>query len=159
MADENLIRDIRVTKLSKAIYNRWKTEIRLESHRIWKVASGIIIKPEEVSNDSGLVVNKKDIEDWKVKDSKARSIIRSTLDDTTFDQVCDCESSADIMKRIKAVYEPKTLNVLKLLREFFGYSWKSDNTVDSFVAGLKVIVRGIEALESEDFGKSFKNNS
>lgn len=63
------------------------------------------------------------------------------------------------MKRIKAVYEPKTLNVLLKLREFFGYSWKSDNTVDSFVAGLKVIVRRIEALESEDFGKSFKNNS
>ncbi|XP_025270753.1 uncharacterized protein LOC112639817 [Camponotus floridanus] len=74
MADENLIRDIQVTKLSKATYNRWKIEIRdaLESHRIWEVASG-----------------------------------------------------------------------------------KSDNTVGSFVAGLKVIVRRIEALESEDFGKSF----
>lgn len=67
MADENLIRNIRVTKLSKATYNRWKIEIRdtLESHRIWKVVSGIIIKPEEVSNDSGLVVNRKDIKDWK----------------------------------------------------------------------------------------------
>lgn len=157
MDNENLIRDIRVTKLSKATYNRWKIEIRdaLESHRIWQVASGIIIKPEEVSNDSGLVVNRKDIEDWKIKNSKARSIIPSTLDDTTFDQVCDCESSADIMKRIKAVYEPETLNVLlELLREFFGYSWKPDNTVGSFVAGLKVIVRRIEALES-DFSKSF----
>ncbi|RLU23822.1 hypothetical protein DMN91_004030 [Ooceraea biroi] len=32
------------------------------------------------------------------------------------------------------------------------YSWKSDDTVGTFVAGLKVIARKIEALESVDFG-------
>lgn len=158
MAEESFSREIRVTKLSKSTYNRWKIEIRdaLESHRIWEIASNFSGKPQEVSNADGIVVNKKDIDDWKARDSKARSIIRSTLDDTTFDQVCDCESSADIMKRIKAVYEPKTLNVLlELLREFFVYSWKSDSTVGTFVAGLRVITRRIEALESQDFGKSF----
>lgn len=99
----------------------------------------------------------KEIKDWKVKDSKVRSIIRSTLDDTMFDQVCDCETSADIIKRIKTVFEPKTLNVLlELLCEFFIYSWKPDSTfVGTFVTGLKVIARKIEALESEDFGRSF----
>lgn len=158
MADENFNREVRVTKLSKATYSRWKIEIRdaLESHRIWEIAGGITVKPEEARNDDGTVSNSREIEDWKVKDSKARSIIRSTLDDTTFDQVCDCESSADIVKRIKTVYEPKTLNVLlELLREFFIYSWKPDSTVGTFVAGLKVIARRIEALESEDFGRSF----
>lgn len=158
MAEESFSREIRVTKLSKSTYNRWKIEIRdaLESHRIWEIASSFSGKPQEISNADGIVVNKKDIDDWKARDSKARSIIRSTLDDTTFDQVCDCESSADIMKRIKAVYEPKTLNVLiELLREFFVYSWKPDSTVGTFVAGLRVITRRIEALESQDFGKSF----
>lgn len=157
MADENFSRDIRVTKLSKVTYSRWKIEIRdaLESHRIWDIASGNMEIPQEVSA-AGIVTNKKEIEDWKTKDSKARSIIRSTLDDTTFDQVCDCESSADILKRIKAVYEPKTLNVLlELLREFFVYSWKPDSTVGTFVAGLKVIIRRIETLESQDFGRNF----
>lgn len=38
---------------------------------------------------------------------------------------------------------------------FFVYSWKSDDTVGTFVAGLKVIARKIEALESEDFGNRF----
>jgi len=41
--------------------------------------------------EDGVVINVKEIDDWRVKDSKARSVIRSTLDDTTFDQVCDCE--------------------------------------------------------------------
>lgn len=157
MGDENLVTDIRVTKLSKVTYNRWKIEIRdaLESHRIWEIASGITIKPEEVRNE-GRIANIKEIEDWKVKDSKARSIIRSTLVDTTFDQVCDCETSADIIKRIKSIYEPKTLNVLvELLREFFVYSWKPESTVGTFVAGLKVITRKIEALELVDFGRNF----
>ncbi|KAK2579962.1 hypothetical protein KPH14_007642 [Odynerus spinipes] len=59
-------------------------------------------------------------------------------------------------QRVKAFFEPKTLNVLlELLREFFAYSWKASDTVGTFVAGLKVIARKIEALESEDFGKKF----
>jgi len=158
MAEESFNRDIRVTKLSKASYSRWKIEIRdaLESHRIWEIASGTVSKPQEVNISDGSTANRKEIEEWKAKDSKARSIIRSTLDDTTFDQVCDCESSADILKRIKIIYEPKTLNVLlELLREFFGYAWKSDSTVGTFVTGLKVIARRIEALESSDFGRNF----
>jgi len=158
MAEESFSRDIRVTKLSKASYSRWKIEIRdaLESHRIWEIASGTVSKPQEMNISDGSVTNRKEIEKWKAKDSKARSIIRSTLDDTTFDQICDCESSADILKRIKIIHEPKTLNVLlELLREFFGYAWKSDSIVGTFVAGLKVIARRIEALESDDFGRNF----
>lgn len=151
MIDENSLRDIRVTKLTKATYDRWKIEICdvLESYRIWEITTGRTIKPNEVKSGDGIVTNVKEIDDWKAKDSKARSVIRSTLDDTTFNQVCDCETSADIMKRIKGIYEPKTLNaLLELLREFFIYSWKSDDNVGTFVAGLKVIARKIEALES-----------
>lgn len=159
MAEESFGRDIiRVTKLSKATYNRWKIEIRdaLESHRIWEIANGIANKPQEKSDSTGVITNKKEIEEWKAKDYKARLIIRSTLDDTTFDQVCDCDSSADILKRIKTINDPKTLNVLlELLREFLSYSWKPDGTVGTFVAGLKVIACRIEALESDDFGRNF----
>lgn len=160
MTDENSLRDIRVAKLTKATYGRWKIEIRdvLESYRIWEITTGRTTKPNEVKSGDGIVTNVKEIDDWKAKDSKARSVIRSTLDDTTFNQVCDCETSADIMKRIKAIYEPKTLNaLLELLREFFIYSWKSDDNVGTFVAGLKVIARKIEALESEDFGSRFND--
>jgi len=158
MATESSLRDIRVTKLTKATYSRWKIEIRdaLESYQIWEVTTGKTTRPYEVRSEDGVVINVKEIDDWRVKDSKARSVIRSTLDDTTFDQVCDCETSADIMKRIKAFFEPKTLNaLLELLREFFSYSWKLNDTVGTFVAGLKVIARKIEALDSEDFGNKF----
>ncbi|XP_025262484.1 uncharacterized protein LOC112637301 [Camponotus floridanus] len=88
MADEAFLKDVRVTKLTKATYGRWKIEIRdiLESHRIWEVAAGTTLKPKEIKTQDGTVANTKEIDDWKVKDSKARSVIRSTLDDTTFDQ-------------------------------------------------------------------------
>lgn len=159
MTDEGLLRDVRVTKLMKTTYSRWKIEIRdvLESHRIWEIAAGGTTKPREQRTQEGIVSNAKEIDDWKAKDSKARSVtcykVRSTLDDTTFNQVCDCETSADIMNRVKTVFEPKTLNVLlELLRKFFSYAWKPDDTVGTFVAELKVIARKIEALESEAFG-------
>jgi len=84
MAEESFNRDIRVTKLLKASYSRWKIEIRdaLESHRIWEIASGNVSKPQEINISDGSVTNRKEIEEWKAKDSKARSIIRSTLDNT-----------------------------------------------------------------------------
>jgi len=83
MADETFLKDVRVTRLTKATYNRWKIEIRdiLESHRIWEVAAGITPKSKEIKAQDGTVTNTKEIDDWKVKDSKARSVIRSTLDD------------------------------------------------------------------------------
>lgn len=155
MSNEVFLKDIRVSKLTKSTYARWKIEIRdvLESHRIWEIAAGKMLKPNELKKEDGAVKNEKEIEDWKAQDSKARSIIRSTLDNTTFDQVCDCETSSEIVMRIKAFYEPKTLSaLLELLREFFTYSWKSEDTVGTFVAGLKVIVRKVESLDSPDFG-------
>lgn len=76
MADE-LLRDVRVTKLMKATYNRWKIEIHdvLESHRIWEIVAGEIVKPIGVRTQDETVSNAKEINDWKAKDSKARSII------------------------------------------------------------------------------------
>lgn len=87
MADESTTKDIRMTKLSKTTYSRWKIEIRdaLESHRIWEIASSVSVVPEEIKNDQNVVINKREIENWKIKDSKDRSIIWSTLnDDMTF---------------------------------------------------------------------------
>lgn len=100
LADNGFLKDARVTKLTKATYGHSKIEIRdiLECHRIWEVAAGTACKPREVKIQDGTVINIKEIDDWKAKDSKARSVIRSTLDDTTFDQVCDCEISTDILK-------------------------------------------------------------
>lgn len=105
MADEGLLRDVRATKLTKATYNRWKIEIRdvLESHRIWEIAARRTTRPNERKTQEDIVSYVKEIDDWKAKDSNARSVIRSTIDDTTFNQICDCEASADIMNRIKAV--------------------------------------------------------
>lgn len=45
--------------------------------------------------------------------------------------------------------------LLELLREFFNYAWKPDDTVGTFVAGLKLIARKIESLNSDDFGNKF----
>ena len=67
----------------KATYGRWKIEIRdvLENYQIWKITTRRMIKSNEIKTEDGIVTNIKEIDNWKAKDSKARSVIRSTLDD------------------------------------------------------------------------------
>ncbi|XP_039307559.1 uncharacterized protein LOC120358218 [Solenopsis invicta] len=78
MATETTLRDIRATKLRKATYSRWKIEIRdaLESYQILEVTTRRTTKPSEVRSKDGVVMsNVKEIDDWRVKDSKAWSVI------------------------------------------------------------------------------------
>lgn len=65
MSDEVSLKNIRVTKLTKATYGRWKIEIHdiLENHRIWKIAVKRTKKPVEVKTQDGIVTNIKEIDD------------------------------------------------------------------------------------------------
>ena len=144
-----------MTKLSEDSYGRWIVDIQdvLEGAGLWRIANGSLMKPTPVTGFNGSITNVGNIEDWE-KDSRARALIRRTLESVTFDQVVDCVNSASILKRIREMFEPKTVNMLMgALREFFVLTWKPEDTVSSFVAGLRVIVRRIESCESSDLGK------
>jgi len=71
MAMESSLRDIRVTKLTKATYSRWKRSVTLLRAIKFGNTTGKTTKPCEVRT----VINVKEIDDWRVKDSKA-SVIR-----------------------------------------------------------------------------------
>lgn len=62
MGEEASTKDIRVTKLSKTTYGRWKIEIQdiIKSYWIWEVATGIMVKPEEIRNNDCNITNKRE---------------------------------------------------------------------------------------------------
>ena len=141
----------KVSKLTRDNYGRWRIEIKdvLRGKALWAFADGTKLKPtapEAGANAAAI----KEYEDWETSDSKARAIIRRTLDDTTFNHVQDCETSKEIVDRIRELREPKTTDVLMTsLTEFFSVSWKSSDDVTSFMASLNVLATRINAIEAK----------
>ena len=89
--------------------------------------------------------------DWDEKDSKARSIIRRTLDDVSFCHVQELKSSKEILDRIKELRNPNTTDVLMdSITAFFSERWTSDDDVSSFMARLHVHAAKVNDFKSDD---------
>lgn len=77
-----------IVKLSNTNYSRWKYEITdiLKAKELWEIVTGEEAKP----TDADL------LKKWNKKNSQAKSTITQTLDDVTFNHVCDCDSAKGI---------------------------------------------------------------
>ena len=151
---ESSQRDTRVVTLTKDNYVRCRTEIEdaLRGHGLYWVASGkdkVVAEPaEEVS---GYADKLKAFRDFDEKDSKARSIIRRTLDDISFCHVQDLKSSKEILDRIKELRNPQSTDILMdTITAFFSETWLSDDDVSSFMARLNVHAIKVNDFKSDD---------
>src|SRR6266498_4937305 len=136
---EEGFKDVHVVKLGSDNYQRWLIELEdaLRSLGLWRHVTGKVTKPREKGDGS----NEKEVDEWDRKDSKARSVIRRTLDEVCFNHVRDCLTSKGILDRIRELREPKTVSVLlEALKDFMTFTWKESDDVASFMSGLSVIV-------------------
>ena len=128
-----------VVKLDNDNYQQWKIELRdsLEALDLWEIVDGIEKDPE--GDDTAHRA-------WKKKDSKARSILRKTLDSVHFNHVRDCMTSRKILERLKELKEPQGVNILlEAWKDFTTYDWKEGMDVTTFWSGLTVIIGKVEA--------------
>ena len=145
---------MKVSMLSRDNYARWRIEIEdvLAGHGLWSYASGeeqVVVKP--AADDRELAVKLKKYQEWHKNDSKAKSVIRRTLDDTTFNHVVDCVSSHAILERIKTLRDPKTTDVLMTsITSFFEERFREEDDVTSFLARLAVTSAKVNGCENKD---------
>lgn len=154
-------KDVNVVVLGRDNYARWRIEIEtvLRGQGLYWHASGAEPKAEEpdvlpAGADNAArtahTASLKSFRDWDEKDSKARSIIMRTLDDTTFSHVADCSSSKAILDRIAELRDPKTTDVLMTgLTAFFDEKWGADDEVSSFMARLAVHASKVNGCKSD----------
>ena len=131
--------NVSVVVLGRDNYTRWRIEIEdaLRGHGLWWHASGAEPKKAEPSPlaagadqtaKTAHAAKVKEFRDWDEKDSKARSIVRRTLDDVTFAHVQDCSSSKAILDRVKELRDPETTDVLMMgITTFFAESWRQED--------------------------------
>lgn len=134
----------KVVTLSRDNYQRWRIELKdiLMAKQLWSIAtdaSAVVAVPASGANAD-------EYNKYLVKDAKARSLIRKTLDDVTFNHVRDCDTSKDMLDRITELREPKSTDVMMTeLSEFFKVQWSESDDVSSFLASLVVMQAKINA--------------
>ena len=161
MAETSGRKEVNVVALGRDNYQRWRIEVEtaLRGQGLYWHASGAEQRIEEPASlaAAATAVQKTEHEAkvklyraWDEKDSKARSIIMRTLDDTTFSHVADCMSSKAILDRISELRDPKTTDVLMTgLTAFFDERWQDDDDVSSFMARLAVHASRVNGCKSD----------
>ena len=138
---------VRVNELNDTNYGRWAIQIAdvLEGQKLWQYVEGSKAKP---TDDPAVEKTHTAYLDWCAGDANARSIIRSSLDDTTFNIISDCKTAEEMMTRIREHREPKTTSVLMTaMTEFFAAKWRDTDTASTFMANLSVLAGRINACE------------
>ena len=140
----------KVVTLNKDNFQRWIIEIKdvLRAKGLWSIASGkvkVVKEPTaaEAAANSSLETK---WEKYDKLDSKARAIIRRTLDATSFNHVADCQTSQQILERVTKLREPKSTDVIMTnLSHFFTTTWKSSDDVSSFICSLVILAAKVNA--------------
>lgn len=144
----------KVRGLTRENYSRWRDEMEdiLWSHDLWGHASGGVKAPVvPAEGDGGREAALKQYSEWQVKDSKARALIKRTLDDQTFSHVQDCKSSAEILDRIKTLRDPRTTDALMTeVTAFFEDKWRDGDDVSSYMARVCSLATRVNSMEDED---------
>lgn len=145
-------------RLERHNYSRWRIEVEdaLRGNGLWLLVTGeekAVGKPVLAAgaDQAAITAHGKVLKEYLEqdgRDSKARSLIRRTLDDVDFSHVQDCATAKQIMDRLRELRDPKTTDVLMTsMTGFFAEVWKENDDVSSFLARLAVHAGRVNACD------------
>ena len=159
MADTSK-RQVHVIMLTLSNYTRWRMEVEtaLRGKGLWWHASGLEVRvqdpgPVPAGADDAAAADHaakvKTFREWDEKDSQARSLVLTTLDDETFSHVQDCDSSKTVLMRIKELSDRQTTDVLmSSITSFFAERWDETDDATSFMARLATHAHNVNACKA-----------
>ena len=150
MADKDHQFSVNVVTLDRDNYPRWSLVVEnvLRGNGLWPHVLGKVTKPDE---DYSTETTTEKWSKWDRKDSKAKSIILASLNETDFNHVRDCATSEKIWERIRELREPKTTDILmSAMTDFFNTRWETDDDVSTFISKLSVVASRIKSCNDED---------
>lgn len=133
-----------VPTLTKANYQRWSFDLKtvLQAKGVAKHADGSV-KYEDQDNE-------KDQEAWLEKDGKAKVIILRTLDDEHHAMVRDCGTSAEILSKVKDLFERSSIQTKQSAwKAFFGCHFVESMSVSAYAALLNQRKQALETLKEK----------
>ena len=147
MSGEDSKDSLKIVRLTRESYQRWRIELEdvLRSKGLWRHATGgvdAVAEPAAGSSEAAWKV----YTDWDAKDSRAKTVIRRSLDDSTFARVYDCKTARQILERITSIYDPKSTDVfMTSMTAFFAETWREQDDTTAFLARLAMMAAKVNS--------------
>lgn len=123
-------------------FQLWEFQIQIvfRAQSLHSVANGITVKPEAAEA----------AEEWMQKDAKAQRIIISSIERTPMMHILNCTTSAEMIKKLKAIFQKDTEEQkYKLLQEFFNFGYNVKNDIAVHISKIQDIAFRLKALDPD----------
>ncbi|UYV62920.1 hypothetical protein LAZ67_2002452 [Cordylochernes scorpioides] len=132
-----------------------------DNFHLWKFQMEIILEAKDllsITDDSEVKPEIEDIakfSEWKKKDAKSKMLITTALEFKYLQQIVNCQTSAEMWKKLSTIYELKSeTNKYLLQQRFFEYKMNPNDNIASHISKVET-----QAQQMKDLGNFKPNNA
>ncbi|UYV84036.1 hypothetical protein LAZ67_X000937 [Cordylochernes scorpioides] len=126
-----------------------------DNFHLWKFQMKIILEAKDLLSITDGSEVKSEIEDiakfseWKTKDAKSKMLITTALEFKYLQQLVNCQTSAEMWKKLSTIYELKSeTNKYLLQQRFFEYKMNPNDNIASHISKVET-----QAQQMKDLGE------
>ncbi|UYV77601.1 hypothetical protein LAZ67_15001684 [Cordylochernes scorpioides] len=135
-----------------------------DNFHLWKFQMKIILEAKDLLSITDGSEVKPEIEDiakfsnWKKKDAKSKMLITTALEFKYLQQIVNCQTSAEMWKKLSTIYELKSeTNKYLLQQRFFEYKMNPNDNIATHIFKVETLAQQMKDLGSHwDSSGNFK---
>ncbi|UYV65398.1 hypothetical protein LAZ67_3004234 [Cordylochernes scorpioides] len=124
-------------------FHLWKFQMKiiLEAKDLLRITDGSEVKPE--------IEDIAKFSEWKKKDAKSKMLITTALEFKYLQQIVNCQTSAEMWKKLSTIYELKSeTNKYLLQQRFFEYKMNPNDNIASHISKVETQAQQMKDLAS-----------
>ncbi|UYV60351.1 hypothetical protein LAZ67_1000907 [Cordylochernes scorpioides] len=132
-----------IQKFNGDNFHLWKFQMKiiLEAKDLLGITDGSEVKPE--------IEDIAKFSEWKKKDAKSKMLITTALEFKYLQQIVNCQTSAEMWKKLSTIYELKSeTNKYLLQQRFFEYKMNPNDNIASHISKVET-----QAQQMKDLGE------
>ncbi|UYV65276.1 hypothetical protein LAZ67_3003777 [Cordylochernes scorpioides] len=131
-----------IQKFNGDNFHLWKFQMKiiLEAKDLLSITDGSEVKPE--------IEDIAKFSNWKKKDAKSKMLITTALEFKYLQQIVNCQTSAEMWKKLSTIYELKSeTNKYLLQQRFFEYKMNPNDNIATHISKVETLAQQMKDLE------------
>ncbi|UYV67159.1 hypothetical protein LAZ67_4004146 [Cordylochernes scorpioides] len=130
-----------IQKFNGDNFHLWKFQMKiiLEAKYLLSITDGSEVKPE--------IEDIAKFSNWKKKDAKSKMLITTALEFKYLQQIVNCQTSAEMWKKLSTIYELKSeTNKYLLQQRFFEYKMNPNDNIATHISKVETLAQQMKDL-------------
>ncbi|UYV67549.1 hypothetical protein LAZ67_5001172 [Cordylochernes scorpioides] len=130
-----------IQKFNGDNFHLWKFQMKiiLEAKDLLSITDGSEVKPE--------IEDIAKFSNWKMKDAKSKMLITTALEFKYLQQIVNCQTSAEMWKKLSTIYELKSeTNKYLLQQRFFEYKMNPNDNIATHISKVETLAQQMKDL-------------